>query len=89
MLHSTLHTSSRFFRRSSRHRELRNAMYYTTDSVKLDDTDPPPPVLQARRTSSEKKGLTFVNVTPVTEPSPSSPAPDIARLLSSERAFGL
>ena len=49
-------------------------MYYTTDSAKLDDTDPPPPVLQARRTSSEKKGLTFVNVTPVTEPSPSSPA---------------
>ena len=63
-------------------------MYYTTDSAKLDDTDPPPPppVLQARRTSSdsaEKKGLTFVNVTPVTAPSPSSPAPDIARLLSS------
>ena len=64
-------------------------MYYTTDSAKLEDTDPPPPpppVLQARRTSSEKKGLTFVNVTPVTEPSPSSPAPDIARLLSSEHA---
>ena len=62
-------------------------MYYTTDSAKLEDTDPPPPpppVLQARRTSPEKKGLTFVNVTPVTEPSPSSPAPDIARLLSSE-----
>ena len=72
-------------RRPLTRRELRTAMYYTTDSAKLDDTDPPPPppVLQARRTSSSE-GLTFVKVTPVTEPSPSSPAPDIARLLSSE-----